>query len=264
MNLHQSPGARICSNSTRDDFSGGHYASDPSNPRFKPFNRHLIHAQVQPDHSRYALPASPDCLDHQRYKIQSSASRLLEVQSVSDKLPDHRLHAIHTWPPTGLSLHSKLSSEHAKTLVCHGALSFQGRFLQASHSFVRHHHFYAAVGVEDERHGILIPVQTSYAPADMSLTLMAPLEHSKPWETLEQPSTTECFGTLPGTITLNRYVGSLSPPLMPATSPPSCIQLRLADPVLVLQRLHFLQRGLDLDVSARISSSYLGEATNMP
>lgn len=81
----------------------------------------------------------------------------------------------------------------------------------------------------------------------MTLRLVGALPATYPWETLEQPSYSFCFGRRPGTITLNHWV------TMTSVLPPS-IALRDAGVLprettleRVLERLRELERGLEDD-----------------
>ena len=66
---------------------------------------------------------------------------------------------------------------------------------------------------------------------------------------LEQPSMAQCFGALPGTITLSRYINAMSG-CHTEQLPEYEIQPRATDNLIVLQRLHdLLKYGWDEDVS---------------
>ena len=147
-----------------------------------------------------------------------------------------------SWPPHSLSWDSELSEENAELLIADGALFFNGLCLQANHTLVRQPRFYAAV---------------SFAVAGKQLEASKPPGSSLPdasfvlsGQPLEQPSMVQCFGALPGTVTLNRYINAISGPRQPDRLPEYDIQPRGTDDLLVLQRLHYLMRnGLDEDVS---------------
>lgn len=73
------------------------------------------------------------------------------------------------------------------------------------------------------------------------------VDNDRPWETLEQPSMALCFTNTPGTITLNRYVTSITGPVIvdPPISSIVCRDMALRK---ILRRLHYLQSGLEEDV----------------
>ena len=152
------------------------------------------------------------------------------------------------WPPEGLKPTSKISAEHASALICNGILSFRGLTSRANYNDVPHICFHASVSLEilGSRHGMVD--QFCQAPADMSLQLFDIITNAMPWETLEQPSMTYCFGLLPGTVTLNHYVGSINRPIPSVPFPQYAIMARQTDDLLVLRRLYALQdmdRALD-------------------
>ena len=150
------------------------------------------------------------------------------------------------WPPRGLSWDSELSKDKAELLIANGALFFDGLYSKANHALIR---FYATVscaaaGKQLEASG---PPGTSLPDASLVLS----------GEPLEQPSMAKCFGALPGTVTLNRYINAISGPQQPDPLPKYDVQPRVTDYLLVLQRLHYLMRnGWDEDVSQEHSSSF--------
>ena len=144
------------------------------------------------------------------------------------------------WPPRGLSQDSELSVQKAELLVSKGALFFEGLCLQANHTLTRRPRFYATARFADG--GKPSKDQRGSTLADTSLVL-----GNQP---LEQPSMGQCFGALPGTITLNRYINAVSGPGHPESLTRYRIQPRATDNLLVLQRLHYLMtNGWDKDVS---------------
>ena len=145
------------------------------------------------------------------------------------------------WPPKGLKPTSKLSAKDASVLICNGILSFQGLTCRASYNDAPYIRFYASVTLEmlGGRHGMVD--QLCQAPADMSLQLFDTVANAMPWETLEQPSMTYCFGLLPGTVTLNCYVGLINWPVLSVPFPQYTIVARQTDDLLVLRRLYALQ-----------------------
>ncbi len=153
------------------------------------------------------------------------------------------------WLPKGLGPRSQLSLDKAKNLIGQGALSFAGLTVQASHTSFRQTRLYATISVGAAENGIECLAKLQNAPTDMSLALTDRPGHRMPQDALEQPSMTDCFGLSPGTVTLNYHVSSFSRSLRPGTFRENVIQPLQTDSLLVLQRLHYLQGGLDADVS---------------
>ena len=149
------------------------------------------------------------------------------------------------WPPDGLTQRSHLTSEDAESLISRGTLLFQGYVSQALHTRRQHNRYFAFAGttdadyrssaLNDERRGL-------------SLVLGGYVDENEPWDTLEQPSMTQCFGNIPGSITLNRYFGAMNRPLADELSYPLIIarEMGLRN---ILDRIEALQHNLDEDVS---------------
>ena len=148
------------------------------------------------------------------------------------------------WPPDGLTQRSHLTYEDAESLISRGALVFQGYVSQALHTRRQHNRYFAFAGTTDadyrsahydERRGL-------------SLVLGGYVDENEPWDTLEQPSMTQCFGSIPGSITLNRFFGAINRPLADELSYSLIIarEMGLRD---ILDRLETLQQNLDEDVS---------------
>ena len=157
-----------------------------------------------------------------------------------------------SWPPYSLSRESELSGEKAELLISRGVLFFEGRFLQVNHTLIRQPRFYATVSFAAPGKHLEASSQPGSTLADTSLVLSGqPLEH---------PSMAQCFGALPGTITFNRYINTMSGRRPLERSPKYEIQPRATDNLLVLQRLHYLMmNGWDRDVSLRETPTDLTE-----
>lgn len=146
------------------------------------------------------------------------------------------------WPPLGLSQEAELSDEKAELLICKGALFFQGISLQSNHTLIRQPRLYATVSFASTGKSLEASSQHGSTLADASLVLSG--------QPLEQPSMLQCFGVFPGTVTLSRYINTISGLRPPECLPEYKIQPRATDNLLVLQRLHYLIRnGWDEDVS---------------
>ncbi len=183
--------------------------------------------------------AQPDTL-YYKSSLRSCA-RPSTAKQVSHATPPARTQ----WPPKGLKPTSKISAKDALTLICNGILSFGGSTSRANYNDGSHIRFYASVTLEllDGRHGMVD--QLCQAPADMSLQLFDTIANAMPWETLEQPSMTFCFGLSPGTVTLNRYVSLINRPVPSVPFPQYTIMARQTDDLLVLRRLYALQGCMD-------------------
>ncbi|KAF6219807.1 hypothetical protein HO133_003632 [Letharia lupina] len=146
-----------------------------------------------------------------------------------------------SWPPHSLSRESELPEEKAELLISRGAAFFGGLFLQANHTLIRQPRFYATVSFAAAGKHLEASPQPSATLVDASLVLSG--------QPLEKPSMEQCFGALPGTVTLNRYINAISCPRHPERLPKYEIQPRAMDNLLVLQRLHYLMRnGWDNDI----------------
>ena len=147
-----------------------------------------------------------------------------------------------SWPPHSLGPESELPEAKAELLISRGVLCFEGLCLQANHTLIRQFRFYATVSFAAAGKHLETSSQPGYTLPDTSLVLSG--------QPLEQPSMAQCFGALPGTITLNRYINAIAGPQYPEPLPKYDIQPRAIDNLLVLQRLYYLMKnGWDKDVS---------------
>jgi len=159
-----------------------------------------------------------------------------------------------SWPPRGSSPGPEISPEHAEIQICRGALYFEGLIIQLTNSVEDHHSFYSTVYVADGTGSFEAAASSSRAPEHMSLQLFKAGGKWSPWDALEQPSMTESFGLLPGTCTMNYWVGKdvEHRPLVHLVN--LFTNAYPIDKKLVLQRLLYLQNGPDQDVSILIPS----------
>ena len=154
------------------------------------------------------------------------------------------------WPPKGVDIRSKLSHDEAEAFVGNGTASFKGFAFQTPNVPFRHSRFYAFAGMKDGEESLEAFFKPSPLITEMSLALSQESESLMPWETLEQPSMTMCFGSLPGTITLNYWVG-LAVRALPPSETTSNILVWPLELKTILDRLEFLEYGLDKNVSAQ-------------
>ncbi|KAK1830775.1 hypothetical protein QBC39DRAFT_260200 [Podospora conica] len=150
------------------------------------------------------------------------------------------------WPPEGMSSREELTLGPAMRLISRGVPAFKGHKRSIPHASDDFYALFAtAAGNKGEdtdaanQHDSLTQL--------MTLRLVGPLPATYPWETLEQPSYSFCYGRRPGTITLNHWVN------MASVLPPS-IALRDAGVLprettleRILERLRELERGLEDD-----------------
>ena len=80
-----------------------------------------------------------------------------------------------------------------------------------------------------------------------SFRLQGPGPAERPWETLEQPSMEFCYGTQPGTITLNHWVALSGNPRPSLELRDPGVQPREVELSVILQRLMYLERGFEED-----------------
>lgn len=140
---------------------------------------------------------------------------------------------------------SHLTPEDAETLICKGSLLFEGSACQARHTGPGNLRYFAFAGTAE---GECPSLKSNHAAYGSSLVLGGEVDENQPWETLEQPSMAVCFGSIPGSITLNQYVASVGRPLKDEQSGP-IIPRREMSLRNILKRLDYLQDGLDDDVS---------------
>lgn len=158
------------------------------------------------------------------------------------------------WPPDGLHERSCLTPEDAVTLIGQGALHFEGSGFQAHHTCQPRTRYFAFAGATGKHDRPSISPCSGKVYPGYSLVFGGHVNQDRPWDTLEQPSMTMCFGEIPGSISLNRYVGRMNRPLE-NREPDSLIDRREMSMRDVLDRLACLQHGLDIDVSCSLMSS---------
>jgi hypothetical protein len=150
------------------------------------------------------------------------------------------------WPPSGMSSREELNLGPAMQLISRGVPAFKGHKRPIPHAS---DHYYALFATAAGNRGD----ETDAANQHDSMTKLMTLRLAEsgpatyPWETLEQPSYSFCFGKRPGTITLNQWVSL-------ASAMPLAIELRDAgvaprevDLETIFERLRELDRGLEDD-----------------
>jgi hypothetical protein len=110
------------------------------------------------------------------------------------------------WPPPGLKPDGTLSEGRALELITIGAPVFKGHRLAVPHTENEYFAYYATAGGHgwsgDDRSA---PFTSAFAAH--SFRLAGPGPSALPWESLEQPSMSFCYGARPGTCSLNHWVG---------------------------------------------------------
>lgn len=147
------------------------------------------------------------------------------------------------WPPPNLTGNDNLGFEQAEDLISHGAATFHGYY---EHTSYDHRRFYAVVGngrSGDTDQGRLSEEVTKY----MSATLTCVPNPVHPWRSLEQPSLLSCFGEIPGSITLNYWLGTFGKS-QPAVEHSGSLWTREVELHWLLKRIGRLELGLETDV----------------
>ncbi|KAJ4307158.1 hypothetical protein N0V88_000537 [Collariella sp. IMI 366227] len=150
------------------------------------------------------------------------------------------------WPPSGMSSREELNLGPAMQLISRGVPAFKGYKRPIPHAS---DHYYALFATAAGNRGDETDAVNQHDNMTqlMTLRLSEPGPATYPWETLEQPSYSFCFGKRPGTITLNHWVSlaSVVPPsiaLRDAGVAPREIELET-----IFARLKDLDRGLEDD-----------------
>lgn len=159
------------------------------------------------------------------------------------------------WPPSGMSSQEELTPRDALDTIARGVPFHKGHrrlVAHASDEFCTLHTTTSGnYGKETDR----TDLQDSMVQL-MTMRKQGRGEAGYPWQTLEQPSYTFYYGSLPGTTTLNQWACSASP-LPPAMElRDSGVMPRSMDLERVFERLKELQYGLeddDLDLLYKIT-----------
>jgi len=154
---------------------------------------------------------------------------------------------ISTWPPPEMTRAMNLKQQEAEDLICDGATTFHGYH---EHTPQGHRRFYAVVRTELNNDTDQSRSEEQLTTC-MSATLTGPPDPLKPWETLEQPSLMSCFGDVPGSITLNYWLG-ISSSYQPAVEYKSNAEPRKVGLLWLLERIQSLEFGLEPDVSMHL------------
>jgi hypothetical protein len=150
------------------------------------------------------------------------------------------------WPPEGYASHSNLSPRQAAHLICDGVATFHGHCVPIPHAPKGYFRYFSTSGkrAEVDTDRALFQNETFKS---MSFRLTGRRAIINPWETLEQPSMSFCYGETPGTVTLNGWVAS-SGDLQSVVQFGTKVKPRRIGLLDILDRLRFLEVGLEEDV----------------
>ncbi len=151
------------------------------------------------------------------------------------------------WPPSGMSSEEELPLGHAMALIARGVPAHKGHRRRVPHASDHYYALYATTAGNrgDATDGADLHEAMTQLMTMRLLAGSGPPAH--PWETLEQPSLAFCFGSRPGTVTLNHWVeqASVLPPTLALRDPG--VLPRDVDLVALFQRLRELEAGLEDD-----------------
>ncbi|KAM7200516.1 VTC domain containing protein [Naviculisporaceae sp. PSN 640] len=150
------------------------------------------------------------------------------------------------WPPSGMSSREELTLGPAMRLIARGVPAFRGHKKAIPHASEQYYALYATAAGNRGDDTDAANLHDSMVQL-MTLRLLGSGQATYPWETLEQPSYTFCFGKRPGTITLNHWVSMASafPPTIALRDPG--VMPREIELYHIFERLKSLERGLEDD-----------------
>ncbi|PQE24723.1 VTC domain-containing protein [Rutstroemia sp. NJR-2017a WRK4] len=180
-------------------------------------------------------PASSNSLD--------SKSRMGESLAYSEEGREKLPERIVQWPPVGYTFRDKLSQGKAMELVATGVPVFKGLWREIPHASDEYYALFVEIlgngGAGTDRAFVF---KAAFA-AD-SFYMLEPKEDAHyGWETLEQPSMAFCYGVLPGTVTLNHWVGLAGRPNPAIELRDSGVLPRDVALGMILERLQYLETG---------------------
>lgn len=150
------------------------------------------------------------------------------------------------WPPSGMSSSEELNLGRAMQLISRGVPAFKGYKRPIPHASDHYYALFATVAGNRGEETDAVNQHDSMTQL-MTLRLVDSGPATYPWDTLEQPSHSFCFGKRPGTITLNHWasLASVLPPSIALRD--SGVAPREIDLESILARLKDLERGLEDD-----------------
>ncbi|CAG8953769.1 hypothetical protein HYFRA_00006660 [Hymenoscyphus fraxineus] len=154
--------------------------------------------------------------------------------------------ALTVWPPDGLAPNGNMSQGKAMELIANGVPVFKGVRRPIPHASDEYYSLYATCeGNGRAGNDRATPFHAAYTA--WSFRLQGPDPPLYPWETLEQPSLSFCYGTRPGTRTLNHWVGLSGNPSPPIELREPNMRPREAELKTILERLIYLEGGFEED-----------------
>lgn len=150
------------------------------------------------------------------------------------------------WPPSGMSSREELTLGPAMRLIARGVPAFRGHKKPIPHTSEQYYALYATAAGNRGDDTDAANLHDSMVQL-MTFRLLGSGQATYPWETLEQPSYSFCFGKRPGTITLNHWVSMASafPPTIALRDPG--VMPREIELYYIFERLKSLERGLEDD-----------------
>ncbi|TVY25914.1 hypothetical protein LHYA1_G005244 [Lachnellula hyalina] len=155
----------------------------------------------------------------------------------------HHLPALTEWPPEGFTRDGSLTQGKAMELIASGTPVFKGSRRPVP-NFPDAYHLYATFGGNAESDSA-IPFNAAFTACSFRPQDPGPVQH--PWETLEQPSMAFCYGTRPGTITLNHWASTFGKPNLDIELAEPDIKPREVELSTILERLIYLEGGFEED-----------------
>jgi hypothetical protein len=162
-----------------------------------------------------------------------------EAPSIIQALP------LREWPPPELH-RNVLSQGKAMELIASGAPAFKGSRRTIAHSSEEYYNLFAVCeGNGSAGSDCAEPFNGMYTVN--SFRLQGPERPTEPWETLEQPSMSFCYGLRPGTCTLTFWVGLSGNPSPPIELREPDMRPREVELSTILDRLKYLEGGFEED-----------------
>ncbi|TVY85391.1 hypothetical protein LSUE1_G000233 [Lachnellula suecica] len=174
----------------------------------------------------------------------SPASRPAERESIASNASAPSQRPILTkWPPVGFASEASLSQGKAMELIASGVPVFKG-CRRPVPNFPEAYNLYATCeGSRSAGSDRATPFNAVFNARSFRLRDSDLAQH--PWETLEQPSMSFCYGTRPGTITLNHWVTSFGKPNPAMEFVEPDVKPREVKLSTILERLIYLQGGFE-------------------
>ncbi|KAI4155925.1 MAG: hypothetical protein LQ341_000092 [Variospora aurantia] len=160
------------------------------------------------------------------------------------------------WPPGGFTNQVVLTFDEAMYLICCGAVLFRSVSVPAHHAAHHHAHFHSFLELSNGHRIREASFPLAMLDDYMSFPLDEALDEPAPWNTLEQPSMTLCFGRYPGTMTFTRYVSRLNRPAA-SLKCASMILLRELGVSRIFDRLRYLQDKRNYAVASEEERNFL-------